>query len=436
MRTLSVCILLACAACTSPASTPDIQRSTVVLWHTLTGARELALMSLVDQWNSGGQRSRVAIERKQTQGFHTTLKAGSGNNALPHIILASAAQIAAYDAAGSLSDLALLLDPASGGWTDEDRNDLHPYMLTAGRSAGGRLVAVPQGGNLQVMVYNRDLLRSLNLNLLQPPRDWEPFTDSCRRVSDAARGLVCIAVESSMQSLEAWSIAHGAAVVVRNPVGGGVQFGLDSVNGRGGLQRLRSYVQDGLASGGLEPQQAREDFAFERALYAFESSQRLPALRELVRARGAFEWSVASLPTATSTQRERVPFQGLMWSVPVSSASTQAAARAFIKWATATEQTAAYATRTGELPSRRSAVAQIAAQPRTRDVTPELLEAWRNLAPAAAAAPMFAGAGCGEDELLAGMLLVEEGSRPIEDALQQMRGAIQPFLNKECATTR
>ena len=58
MRTLCACILLVCAACTSPASTPDIQRSTVVLWHTLTGARELALMSLVDKWNSGGQGSR------------------------------------------------------------------------------------------------------------------------------------------------------------------------------------------------------------------------------------------------------------------------------------------------------------------------------------------------------------------------------------------
>ena len=100
----------------------------------------------------------------------------------------------------------------------------------------------------------------------------------------------------------------------------------------------------------------------------------------------------------------------------------------FVKWLLDEAQTAEWASETGELPARASALARLAANP---TVDPLFISAAQTLAPIAQPEPLISGWGCVQSALSAGMRTLFE-SKPITETVQAMQLGAQSQLGFDC----
>ncbi|GIV85013.1 MAG: hypothetical protein KatS3mg052_2020 [Candidatus Roseilinea sp.] len=180
----SLLVLTACA---------NVQpRRVIVAWHTLSGARERALLRLVDRWNqTNGEGVVIMPERRDPIAQHRALLEGAAASLLPDLVLVQPAEAALYAQRGLLAPLDPFADSedATINWDAADRADLFPFVQQAGRAPQGQLLGVPFGGAMQVMLRNRDWMGSLGQ--AEMPADWETFGKVCDGATDRIAGTTC-----------------------------------------------------------------------------------------------------------------------------------------------------------------------------------------------------------------------------------------------------
>ena len=428
---LSLFLIAGLAAC---APTP-VTSQVITLWHSLAGARERALLDLIDQWNGANPDAVVAPERRDVSSMHEGVLNGAARNALPNLLLVSPTQAAVYQRRGILAPLDPYMANSSPtiGWSAADHSDLFPFVFTAGRTAGaeGATIGIPFGGIARLMFFNRDWLKSINFDAV--PADWEQFGVACDNATDRSKGTLCFGADTSSAVFEEWLHAHGGRLM--EPHTGVMQLATPASHQA--LNRLGEFVRNNQAYRVSSQQQSRDDFTAGRVVFAFDWSDQLNLYRDLIRERANFDWDISLLPAtaatteaATETAPEQASaFRAPLWVVTKTNEDRQLAAWRFIRWLLDEPQTTRWALATRELPARVSAINSLAGQPGADPLAPTVLKA---VAPAAQPEPLVSGWGCIQSVLANSLRQVFDG-QPVTNTLQLAQSTAQNEIDFDCS---
>lgn len=402
-------------------------RQVVVAWHTLSGARERALLRLIDRWNQANVGDAVVIaERRDPDMQHRAMLEGATSGRLPDLALVEPSAAAVYDQRELLVpfDHYVVGDDPASSWDDADRSDLYPFIQHGGRSARGHWIAMPFGGDVRLVLANRDWLTTIE----QPefPSTWEAFDQACARATDRFSGTMCFGFDPNDGTIFDWLDANGAPVY--DPLTQQVQIA--SVGTIAALERLVNYLQTGQAYRATSLERSRDAFAAARALFIFTTSDQLSDFVQIVRERSNFALLAGLLPSAgqTAAASLRAP----VWVIVKRTDERQRAAWQFINWLLESEQTAQWAADTGELPARASAINLLSLNP-DQPLDSMRITLLRTIAPRARLAPVASGWPCVEDELAQAMRQIIDG-QPLTDTLVLAQSRAQDVINAECTT--
>ncbi len=415
---MALCLALAGCA-------PAAPRPVLVLWHALDGLRERALLKLVDQWNSTNPAGVVIVPEHRTPAdLHADMQAGIRTGTLPALALVSPAQAALYEQLNGLTQLDGFADSADIGWTTNDRADLYPFMLTAGRTPQGRLIGVPMGGSARFMIVNHDWLG--NMNQQGVPADWAQFDKNCNSATDRFAGTLCFGIILNRVLFEEWTAAKGAPVYSAQTQ----SLQIASAATASAIEALVTYLQSGIAYRVPTAQRAIDDFAAARVLLASDWSYRLGIYAGAIPERANFKFEISALP-ANAGEKPVSMFTAPLWVLPRGSTDRARAGWQFIKWITDAAQTAQWAKETNELPARASVINLLnldLAQP---------LDAGRaallqQIAPNATASPLYAGWPCVQDELQNALRQIFD-NQSITETLTLTQARAQDALKMDCS---
>lgn len=415
---LALCLLMAACA-------PAAPRQVLVLWHALDGVRERALLKLVDQWNSSNTEGVVIVpEKRDPAAMHSTMQAGIRNGTLPALALVSPAQAAVYDQLNGLTPLDAFADDAEAGWDANDRADLFPFMLNAGRTPQGRLIGVPMGGDARFTIANNDWLA--NMNQQGMPADGAQFDKVCNSATDRFAGTLCFGVVLNRILFEEWTAAQGTPAYSKDTQ----TLQIASPGTASAIEKLVTYLQNGIAYRVPAAARAIDDFAAARVLMANDWSTRLNTYAETIPDRANFSYEVGTLP-GNAGEKPMSMFTAPLWVLPRGNADRASAAWQFVKWITDAPQTEQWARETLELPARASVINDL-----NLDTT-QPLDAGRaallqRVAPNAEASPLYAGWPCVQEELQNALRQIFD-NQPITETLTFAQARAQDVLNTDCS---
>jgi multiple sugar transport system substrate-binding protein len=410
-------VLAACA--------PAAPRQVLVMWHALDGIRERALLRLVDQWNSSNAEGVVIVPEKRTPAaMHSAMQAGISNGALPAIALVAPAQAAVYNQLNGLTQLDAFADNLDTGWDASDRADLYPFMLSAGRTPEGRLMGVPMGGSARFMIVNRDWLG--NMNQQAAPQDWEQFDKNCNSATDRFAGTLCFGVVLNRILFEEWTAAQGAPVYSSATQ----SLQIASAGTASAIEKLVTYLQNGIAYRVPAAPRAVDDFAAARVLLANDWSFRLDLYAQTIPERANFRHEVSTLPANAGSQPVTM-FSAPLWVLPRGNAERAQAGWQFMKWVTSAAQTAQWASATSELPARASVINDLNLNLETpADAGRAAL--LQRVAPHAVASPLYAGWPCVQEEMQNALRQIFD-NQSITETLTLTQARAQDVLNTDCS---
>lgn len=418
---LALCLALAACA-------PAAPRQVLVMWHALDGVRERALLKLVDQWNSINAAGVVIVpERKTPADLHSAMQAGIRNGTLPAMALAMPSQAAVYEQLNGLTPLDGFADSADAGWNTNDRADLYPFMLSAGRTPQGRLIGVPMGGSARFMIVNRDWLG--NLNQQSAPADWAQFDKNCNSATDRFAGTLCFGIVLNRVLFEEWTAAKGAPMYAAQTQ----SLQIASPATASAIESLVTYLQNGIAYRVPTAQRAIDDFAAARVLLANDWSYRLSMYADIIPQRANFKVEVNTLPgdAGDAGAKPVSMFAAPLWVLPRGNAERARAGWQFIKWITDAPQTAQWASETQELPARASVINLL-----NLDLTQPLgagrAALLQQIAPNAVASPLYAGWPCVQEELQNALRHIFD-NQSITETLTLAQARAQDVLNVDCS---
>lgn len=419
------CMLAMIGALALPACADPWPRRVIVAWHTLSEARERALLQLVDRWNQTNDEGVIVIaERREPAAQHRALLAGATTGLLPDLALVLPEEAALYARRALLSPLDLYADSddPTVNWDAGDRADLFPFVQQAGRTPQGQLLGVPFGGVTQVLLGNRDWLNSLGQ--ADMPTNWEAFDKVCEDATDRILGTACYGFNPNDGSAIDWLYARGAPIY--DPAT--TQLQIPSSATVSALTSLLDDLQSGQAYLIISTERSRDDFAAARVLFAFVSTDQLGDFARAVQARANFELDVGTLPAMTNTPAASI--RAPLWVVPKRTRDRQRVAWKFLRWLLEPQQTAYWATETGEIPARLSALALMRPNPEQPldALRAKLLQRGAALA---RPVPLFSGWPCVQAELSGALRRIIEG-QPLEDTLLVAQTQAQNLLDADC----
>lgn len=365
----------------------------IIAWHSLSGLRERVLLDLVDRWNRNNPDGTTIIPERRDAALIPTLLSEANQKGQPALILSAPNQAATYYQRGWLRPLDAFTSDINPdiGWGAADRNDLYPFVFSAGQASDGATIGVPFAVSARVVMYNRNWVRS-TLNVTDTmPLDWSQFSALCGKIVSQLRGAACFGLDGSAVTMDEWVNAHGGRVMTN--VG---QVNFPSAAMVNGLDRMLSFLQGGMAYRSNDVQLLREDFVTERVPFMFDWSDRIEEYRLAVKQRSNFPLGVGLLPSTGSNSA--TPIQASLWLVVKSpNLERDKYAWKFIKWLSAPEQTLRWAVPTGDLPLRitaANAFTQLNDASLSQHQNDPVVAFWSRMGQAASASPAFAHSLC------------------------------------------
>jgi multiple sugar transport system substrate-binding protein len=347
-----------------PTPAPELAESlppgvtNVVFWEPfpLDRTQGLLLGEMIRDFEAENPDIVVDIVPKSGYvGIHGALLDQLPDGDLPHLAVAFPSMIAEYAAAGVVLPLDTYLNDPDWGLTEEDLLDIPASYLDTGRfpAFGRQLLAFPFDQNAIGMWVNRTLLAQAGWQ--HPPATWHEFEQACFDVV-VSTGVGCYPVVESVATFDAWLHSRGEQQL--DDAGRTPRF-----NGTAGVESLvllQRLMDTGLAWRPADPYGDYVAFANGQAAFTFSSTGNNPlyvdayqgALRNGV---APFQWYQAMLPQADPA-RPATSMYGTNFFILRSDPYRQQAAWRFIRWFTATEQTARWAAELEAMPVRLSAL--------------------------------------------------------------------------------
>ena len=344
-----------------PAEEPGVDPSgqEVTYWYQHTGSREELMLEMIDEFNRTNEWGITIVGESQGgyDDLYQQIIAGIPANQLPSMAVAYQNQAATYAVQGVLVPLDQYVEDEEWGYTQEELDDFFEVALTADYlpQFDGRY-GWPPYKSMEVMYYNEDWLAELGFD--GPPETWDEFREmSCAAAENPFSGATSedapIGYEYTVGAsrFATFVFSRGGDIISE----GGEEYVFDTEVGAEALTFLRDLAEDGCAAQATERYGDQTDFGAGRALFTISSISGLPYYEQAVSEGADFSWSVNPPPHAADMEQTTMNIYGASQSIFESNPEEQLAAWLFIKWMSAPEQQARWASNTGYFPTRQSA---------------------------------------------------------------------------------
>ncbi len=347
------------AATAAPAAKPTQaaqpaaakQPVTLTFWHGMggdqPGTQGGTLAALAKQYTQLNPNVTINLDYTEYTGgaLRQKIMASIAAANPPDLAQAFENEVAAYYKAGAIVPLDEYVKGPNGVSAD-DLKDIPQALLDTGRFAqfDNRLLSFPFNKSLSVLWYNVPLLRAAGFE--KPPATWDEFRQLCDKV--AKEGVTCWAIQPNATTFTTFLWTRGGVLADADFK----EARFNSPEGVAVLELEQELVKKGQAyvSRGFDWQ---NDFGAQKVAMVFSSMVSDPFIDRVVK--GTFDYSMAPYPTAPGKPTATV-LTGTNAVIFKSTPEKQAAAWDFVKWATSREQTAFWASETGYLPVRTSAL--------------------------------------------------------------------------------
>ncbi len=322
----------------------------VTFWHAMGGPLGVALNKLINEFNETHPNIHIkAIGMGNYQALSQKLMASiqTGNQPdIAQVFEAWTANMMKGDVIQPLDSL-MAQDP---DFTDADLKDIFPVFIKS-NTIDGKMMSMPFNKSVSVLYYNKDMFFKNKLDPNKPPKTWKEFRDVCKKLTKDTDGDGKTDIWGFTMNISAWQFEN---LLVE--AGGEIMDSTDTkpmFNSKAGLEALNFITtllnkdKTAYLSTGYEGQ---NDFLAGKVAMYQSSSVSMAYMKKT----GIdFNIGVAAIPVYRT--KKNIISGTNVAIFRKKDKRVMKAAWEFIKWFTATKQTAAWSEMTYYMPVRKSA---------------------------------------------------------------------------------
>ncbi len=339
--------------------TPSASATKITFWHTQTRTNAAALNGMIADFNK--THSDVFVQPEYKGGYTDLLKAAQAAAAggdLPDLTVGYENWLPGLIKSDVVVPLDSYINDPATGLTADDKADIFPQFISTNQypAYGNKMYSFPFTKSTLTMWYNNDLLKKINKTA--PPATWAEFVDDSKAIRALGSDYYGFEFQNEPSMLVGMIYAFGGQMMNAD----NTQFVFSSPQGVAAMQLLGDGVKGGYFlmtnPGKFENEQ---DFAKKKVGFILESSTAYsfipsyyPMENKTPVPGSDFDWSATVLPHGDGVSPVTTLYGGNIIMYKTTEAR-QKAAWEFIKWFTAKEQTAKWASVSGYMPLRKSA---------------------------------------------------------------------------------
>ncbi|MGD6969314.1 ABC transporter substrate-binding protein [Rossellomorea vietnamensis] len=321
----------------------------IEFWHAMSGDHEAALTEITDNFNESQENITVnLVNQGSYDDLSQKVMAAAKAKNLPAMSQAYEDWITEYMQNDLVADLTPYVNDAKYGMSGEELNDI-VEIFRESNTWDGKYYGMPFNKSTRIMFYNTDYFEEAGL---EAPTTWEELRAASEKLTVEKDGkkVVGLGLENSVTlEFNQWVEQAGGDFIDEESG----EFKMNSPEGKEALEFVNGMIQDGVARTAGEDGYMSGPFTNGDVAIYIGSSAGIPYVAGPA-AENGLNWSAAVLPAG---KEAATPFAGTNVSVFNSASDEEKlAAWEFTKFLINTENTALWASKTGYLPVRYSAL--------------------------------------------------------------------------------
>ena len=350
----SALVMTTLAGCSSKSGSSDMvteltEPITIEMWHYMNGGQAEALNSIIEDFNATNDKGITvnAISQGSIGDLNKKVISAAQSNSLPAIINVYPDLATGLIEDNKLVDLALFINDENVGMADEMDDFVDTFIEETSQWGEGKVYGLPMTKSTEVLYVNKNMLESLGYTL----EDLEDLTfEKLAEISNKAvteLGVAGFGFDSSSNAFISSLKMDGPDFVESNGT-----INVDNEWVREYMTFFQQQAQSGAFRIAGEDKFLSNPFVNQKMLCYQGSSAGYAYLNN----DGAFEIAVVEVPVFQGKDKAVMQQGASLFVTNNVSAEAQYAAYEFVKFATNAENTAKFATATGYLPVRKSAI--------------------------------------------------------------------------------
>lgn len=350
----SALVMTTLAGCSSKSGSSDMvteltEPITIEMWHYMNGGQAEALNSIIEDFNATNDKGITvnAISQGSIGDLNKKVISAAQSNSLPAIINVYPDLATGLIEDNKLVDLALFINDENVGMADEMDDFVDTFIEETSQWGEGKVYGLPMTKSTEVLYVNKNMLESLGYTL----EDLEYLTfEKLAEISNKAvteLGVAGFGFDSSSNAFISSLKMDGPDFVESNGT-----INVDNEWVREYMTFFQQQAQSGAFRIAGEDKFLSNPFVNQKMLCYQGSSAGYAYLNN----DGAFEIAVVEVPVFQGKDKAVMQQGASLFVTNNVSAEAQYAAYEFVKFATNAENTAKFATATGYLPVRKSAI--------------------------------------------------------------------------------
>jgi ABC-type glycerol-3-phosphate transport system substrate-binding protein len=360
----------------SAAGTPTSGPINLVLWHSETGSARSELETLARAFHGAYPNLTVTPQYVGNEDdLNKQVTAAVALGRTPDLALANRRDIAQFARQGGLVPLDRFKSDPSVGLSADDIADFFPGILDEGTFAEfhKRPYAFPFDAEGLVLFYNTDSLKAAAYT--QPPSNWNDFADMASKLTTDQQYGWAMQIDADVFS--AMLVSRGSAML-DDPERRSL---FEERGGVAAMTLVSQLTKSGAAQVKSDHDAALNDFAQGRAAFYFDWMTELSVIQNAQKSGdSSFAIGISNLPQADPTETY-VLQRGYDFGIFKTTADRENNAWFFIRWITASRQTAQWARLVGAIPLRASALPFLAGGSLTDTRLREIEDSFGGIAP-------------------------------------------------------
>lgn len=350
---LSLSVLAGCSS--TKAASADVvtelkEPVTIEMWHYMTGKQSEVLQEIVDEFNATNDKQITvnAVAQGGIPDLNKKVIAAAQSNSLPAIINVYPDVATGLIEQSKIADLTPYIEDKNIGMKDDIKNDfVDAFINEVSQWGENKVLGLPMTKSTEVVYVNKTLLEKLGYTM----EDLEGLTmEKLSEISKKAKEELNIAgygFDSASNAFISSLKMDGKDFVEINGT-----INVDNEWVRTYMEFLKENTVNGYFRIAGEDKFLSGPFSNQQVLMYQGSS----AGFSHIKTNDAFEVAVAEVPVFEGKENAVIQQGASLFATTDVSAEAQYAAYEFMKFVTNTENTAKFATGTGYLPVRKSAV--------------------------------------------------------------------------------
>lgn len=339
-----------------PWTDVDPSGQTITFWHPHTGARQLALNEIVNEFNAANKWGISVIPESQ-EGYGNifmNLLPVLGTEEVPDLVTAYQEHAAAYQLADGLVDMTNLVESSVWGLSTQEKDDFYPGIYTQDIYSvfDDARLGFPIQRSIDVLYYNAEWLTELGFD--GPPATLEEFK---QMACASSTGFSKSTAESSLgysfyidsTRFSSWVFANGGELFDADTQ----QFSYNNSASIKVADTMVEMIESECAATSTERSEVQYAFGEGSLLFMIDSSFHIPSVEAIVDENAGFDWGVTELPSSGAKPMGHL--FGASVSLTATTPEAQLAGWLFLKYFTTPEIQARWAQASYYLPVRISA---------------------------------------------------------------------------------